>query len=161
MTAVTVLTVILLVAATAACIAVIWLAREAALSARSARQLTDDVNARLTPLLEKADVTVDALNAELLRIDGVITRFEEAGERVGSVTSTVSEIVQAPTEIATGVAERIRQRWRTRKHETAERDAAEKYVVTETPAPETSESEVAEETYLYPVPDQEDTGIHE
>lgn len=145
MTATGVLTILLFLAALAACIAVIWFSREAVLAARSARRLSDDVNDRLIPLIEKADVTVDALNAELLRIDTAITRFEEAGERVGAVTSAVGDIMQTPTDIATGVAERIRQRWKERRYENAERKAAESYVLTE----------------VSTIPDREDADIDE
>jgi hypothetical protein len=113
--AVTALTIALLIAATAACAALIWATRELVLTARSLRALTDDTRERLVPLLEKADVTVDATNAELLRIDGAITRFEEASVRVSAATGTLSEIVQAPEKIVSGVADRMRRAWKDRR----------------------------------------------
>lgn len=109
---------LLIGAAIAACGAVVWLAREAVLTARSLRTLTDDVQTRLIPILDKADVTVDALNAELLRIDGAITTFEDAGARASAAAETLSDFVSSP---AGTVAETVRRRWRERKrHEPSE-----------------------------------------
>jgi hypothetical protein len=41
---------------------------------RQTQQTMADLRGRLLPLLEKADVTIDALNAELLRVDGIMFR---------------------------------------------------------------------------------------
>lgn len=109
------LTILLLVAATAACVAVIWLSRETAAMTRAVTQLSDEVRERLIPLLEKADVTVDAANAELLRIDGAITRFEDASARVSAASNTLADVVQAPADIVTGVADRVRKAWKDRR----------------------------------------------
>jgi hypothetical protein len=67
---------VLLVLASALCGVAIWALTEAVKTARSARLLADDMDTRLVPLLDKADVTVDAMNAELLRIDQIVTRVE-------------------------------------------------------------------------------------
>lgn len=98
----------------------IWAFVELAKSMRSVRRSSDDIRERIVPLLEKADVTVDAVNAELLRIDGIVTRFEEAGERVSSASGTIHDIVNAPTEIVSGVATRVRNAWKGRRHTAAE-----------------------------------------
>ena len=55
-----------------------------------------DVRSRLVPLLEKADVTVDAVNAELLRLDAIVTQAEGVGEAV----STASEFIRSPVNTA-------------------------------------------------------------
>lgn len=113
-----VLVTILIAAAAVACGVAIWALFVAVSTLRSVRLLADDVRARLIPLLEKADVTIDAANAELLRIDGAITRLEDASVRVGAVSGTLSEIVSAPAGIVTGVADRVRRAWKDR-HRTA------------------------------------------
>jgi len=84
------------------------------------RALSDDVRTRLVPILEKADVTIDATNAELLRIDGAITKFEEASVRVSAASGTLSDIVQAPGEIVNGVADRVRRAWKDRRRSHAD-----------------------------------------
>ena len=92
----------------------IWALREMGLAARSMRELSEDTHTRLVPLLDKADVTVDAVNAELLRIDGIITTFEDSAERVSSASGTISGIVSAPAEIVNDVATRVRSAWKDR-----------------------------------------------
>jgi hypothetical protein len=124
-----VLLVILLVAACAVCAAAIWALRESVVAMRALTSLATDTRERLNPLLEKADVTVDVVNAEILRVDGVITRFEEASERVSSASGTISGIVNAPAGIVSDVALRMRRAWKERQrgdsHEGAGVDRAD------------------------------------
>lgn len=110
-----VITPILLVAAAVACAAGSWAFVEVALAMRSLRWLSDEARQRLAPLIEKADVTIDALNAELLRIDGIVTRFETASERVSLASETVGHIVSAPGELFSEVAGRVRRAWLERR----------------------------------------------
>ncbi len=120
---VSVLVVIALVAATTLCCVGVWAAIELARTAREARASIGETSTRLIPLLDKADVTVDAVNAELLRIDAIITQFEDAGTKVSQASGTLSEIVNAPAEIVSEVADRVRRAWKDRKR-TAEAAAA-------------------------------------
>ena len=113
---VTVLLGVLIVAASALCAVAIWALAEMVKSARSVRTLADDLDARVVPLLEKADVTVDAFNVELLRIDAIVTRFEEIGDRVETTSRTVQDVANAPVEIVTDIADRVRRAWHARKH---------------------------------------------
>lgn len=65
----------------------------------SAARLTEsveDIRSRLVPLLGKADVTIDAVNAELLRIDAIVSQAEEVGDAV----STASGFIRAPVNSA-------------------------------------------------------------
>jgi len=116
----------LLLVATALCAVGIWALVEFVKTARSIRTLADDVDVRAVPLLDKADVTVDALNAELWRIDGIVTRVEEVTERVDNTTRTVQEVANAPAEIVNDLAGRVRRAWKTRgrPHEGAHDQAA-------------------------------------
>jgi uncharacterized protein YoxC len=56
----------------------------------------EDVRVRLVPLLDKADVPVDAANAELLRLDAIVTQAEGVGEAV----STASDFIRSPVNSA-------------------------------------------------------------
>ncbi|MDR3686999.1 MAG: hypothetical protein P4L93_08605 [Coriobacteriia bacterium] len=105
---------VLLVVACVACAVAIWALLEGAKTARSARTLADDLDTRLVPLLDKADVTIDALNAELLRIDNIVSRIEEVTERVESTSRTVQGVANAPGEIVTDIADRVRRAWKRR-----------------------------------------------
>jgi hypothetical protein len=117
---VTVLLGVLIVAAIGLCGTGIWAFIEGVKTARSMRVLTDDLDSRVVPLLDKADVTVDAINAELLRVDGIVTRFEDVAERVESTTRTVQEVANAPAEIVNDIADRVRRAWKTRHTPPAE-----------------------------------------
>lgn len=130
-----VMLVVALASASVLCGVAVWALRELVSTARSVRALSDDTRERLVPLLDKTDVTIDAVNAELWRIDGVITRFEEASERVGKASNAINEIVNAPADIVTDVADKVRKAWRERKV-TRPTD-----ISTEDSAPETTPSE--------------------
>lgn len=140
----TILLGVLLVVATALCAVAIWSLLEGVKVARSARVLADDLDSRVVPLLEKADITIDALNAELLRVDSIVSRIEEITDRVESTSRTVQEVANAPAEIVTDIADRVRRAWKRRQAETtAVNDArrAEAPEAKDTPtAPEPADS---------------------
>ena len=111
----TTLIMVLLVVASALCGVAIWALIESVTTARSFKRLADDLDARLVPLLDKADVTVDAMNVELLRIDQIVSRVEEVTDRVNDTSRAVQEVANAPAEIVNDLAERVRRAWKTRK----------------------------------------------
>lgn len=115
----TVLLMVLLGAATALCAVAVWGIVEVVKTARSIRVLADDLGARAIPFIEKADVTLDAINVELLRIDEIVTRVEEVTDRVSSTSRTVQEVANAPAEIVSDLAQRVRHAWRARRHSTS------------------------------------------
>lgn len=78
-------------------------------AARSTQRLADHLDATLIPLIAKADLTVDALNSELERVDGIVTQLEEVSENVSSTTRVASEIVNAPMDAVVGIADRARR----------------------------------------------------
>lgn len=107
-----VLLTVLLVFASVLCAAGTWAAVEAARTSRSLKTLAENLNASAVPLLEKADITVDAVNAELLRVDGIVSRVEEITDRVESTSRTVQGVANAPAEIVTDIADRVRRAWK-------------------------------------------------
>lgn len=103
-----VLQVVALVAATALCAVGIFGVIEAVATLRSVRRLSDDVHTRLVPLIDKTNITVDAFNAELLRIDGIVTQIEEVSDRVSSTTNAVQDAVHGPMEAVSNMGARLR-----------------------------------------------------
>ncbi|MCE5202680.1 MAG: hypothetical protein ABFC80_06070 [Coriobacteriales bacterium] len=67
------------------------------------RATMDELREKLVPLLDKADVAVDAINAELLRIDGIVTDVESVS---GAVTSA-TDMIRTPGNVLAGVGGRI------------------------------------------------------
>lgn len=70
---------------------------------REVRSAVHEIRTRLVPLLDKADVTVDAVNAELLRLDALVTQAEEVGDAV----SAASGFIRSPVSAAAGGIARI------------------------------------------------------
>src|SRR5450759_2049055 len=60
----------------------VWALVEVIATARSTRRLTDDLGATLPSLIRRADGTLDAVNAEIQRVDVVVSQFEEVSENV-------------------------------------------------------------------------------
>lgn len=133
---------VLLVLASALCAVGIWALLEGVKTARSARTLSDDLDVRVVPLLEKADVTIDALNAELLRVDSIVSRIEEITDRVESTSRTVQGVANAPGEIVTDIADRVRRAWKRRQAEAAAAGDARPDSAPEAPEPPDVESTV-------------------
>ncbi len=113
-TAIPPLVIFALVAAIALCGVGIWAAIELARTARSSRKLADDLDERVPPLADKLDVTVDAFNAELLRVDIIVDQLEGAVDRFTGTAETVREVVDAPIHLVSEVAERFRHGFRRR-----------------------------------------------
>ncbi len=76
---------------------------------KAAHQM-EELTARVNPILEKADVSVDALNAELLRVDGILSDVEEMSSAAASATRAVESVTTAPIEIAINFADRLRHK---------------------------------------------------
>ncbi|MGB4441424.1 MAG: hypothetical protein WBJ62_04290 [Coriobacteriia bacterium] len=70
----------------------IYAVRVLVVAVRSLLAAVEEIRSRLVPLLDKADVTVDAVNAELLRLDAIVTQAEEVGDAV----STASDFIRSP-----------------------------------------------------------------
>ncbi|KAF0209127.1 MAG: hypothetical protein Q8S43_07155 [Actinomycetota bacterium] len=70
---------------------------------RQAQQTMTEVRERFVPLLEKADVTVDALNAELLRVDNIMSDIEGVSGAVSSAT----DIIRTPVGVVAGLGSRL------------------------------------------------------
>lgn len=106
------LSIVLVVAAIVVCGLAAYALVTLAGTMRSVRKLSDDLDERLVPLLDKLDVTVDAANAELLRIDNIVTVFEDASAKVSATTAAVHDAVSAPKELVENVGVRLRAAWK-------------------------------------------------
>ncbi|MDR1775385.1 MAG: DUF948 domain-containing protein [Actinomycetes bacterium] len=69
------------------------------------------------PIVNKLNVTVDAVNAELLRLDSIIDQVEAAGHKVTSATEAVGNVVQTPVDIVSGIADKLRHNWKVKRAE--------------------------------------------
>ncbi len=93
------------VAALVLCVAALYGIAVLVRAVKEIRAAVEDIRVRLVPLLDKADITIDAANAELLRLDAIVTQAEEVGEAV----STASGFIRSPVNTAAqGLARAIR-----------------------------------------------------
>lgn len=95
----------LVVVAIATCLVAVLTMLRALRAIEEMRSFVSRLDERLMPLLEKADVTADAMNAELLRVDGIVTQFEDASERVGTTARAARDAVGAPMRVIAGAGE--------------------------------------------------------
>lgn len=86
----------------------VWGVVELVGSARSVRRLSDELAASIPPLVERANTTLDSVNVELARMDGVVTSLEEVSDRVNSTTRAAQGIVEAPAAAVSGLAVGVR-----------------------------------------------------
>ncbi|MDO8915460.1 MAG: hypothetical protein Q7W16_05190 [Coriobacteriia bacterium] len=93
----------------ALCATGIWALTVVARTARSAARLFEDLDAKLPPLIDKASTTLDEINVEVVRVDGLVTQLEEVSDRVTSTTRAASEIVGAPAAAVAGLGDRARR----------------------------------------------------
>ncbi len=87
----------------------IWALVVVSRAALSAQRLVEDLGVSLPPLVDKASATLDYFNAEMVRVDGLVTQLEEVSDRVTSTTRAASEIVGAPAAAVAGLGDRARR----------------------------------------------------
>lgn len=85
-----------------------------------ASSMIASVKSDVLPLAGKVGVTVDAVNAEILRIDGIITTIENATKTVEKTSNSVSDFVNAPVEAVTDLAGKVRSAFREKRAEVKE-----------------------------------------
>ena len=87
----------------------IWALVAVGRAARSTQRLADDLDADLVPLVQKANATLDTVNSEMVRVDGLVTQLEEVSDKVTSTTRAASEMVNAPVAAFMGLGGRARR----------------------------------------------------
>ena len=99
-----VLTIVLVILASAAVYAVIV----AISTLRSMKVLVDDLDEQLIPLLDRASDTLEAVNREVERVDGIVTQFEGVSDTVSATTRAASEAVRGPLSRVVGIRGGVR-----------------------------------------------------
>jgi len=87
----------------------IWAVREVVISFRSTRRFYDQMHATVPGLIVRADETLAAVNAELIRVNGVVTQLEEVSDAVSGTARAAQEMVEGPVAVVTNVAEGARR----------------------------------------------------
>jgi methyl-accepting chemotaxis protein len=109
MSAETVLRLVLYVALLVLTGVAIWGISEIVSASRSVRVLSDELHSSLPGLIERAESTLASVNAEIVRVNGVVTQLEDVSDRVSNTTKAAQEIVEAPAAAVAGLAEGTRR----------------------------------------------------
>ena len=88
-----VLLLILVAVAIAALGVTIWALVRAVDTMASVKRLADDADRDLPPLMAKADLTLDAVNDELGRVQGIVTQVKEVADSVTETKRTADRVV--------------------------------------------------------------------
>ncbi len=113
-------------------VVLIWLIIEVAITMRSTRKTMNDVKQQVNrvaldvneiagdikPVLKKADplmdrvaVTVDAVNLEVMRLDGILEDVSSITEKGARAANSIDDITSAPMELVNSVADKVKRRF--------------------------------------------------
>lgn len=67
-------------------------------------ELVRQVNTELIPILSKAQTTLDEVNSELSRVNGIVTSIHGVSERVQTTTDAAKKLVASPAIKLSGIA---------------------------------------------------------
>ncbi len=62
----------------------------------SINQIVKDVNEEVVPMAEKLQLTIDEVNTELSRVDGIVKSAEGVSRKVDATTKVAQEIISSP-----------------------------------------------------------------
>lgn len=66
-------------------------------------QFLDDVRVETIPLMTRFQQTMDHVNTELDRVDGILTAVESMSQKANNATKMVQEVVTSPVVKAIGI----------------------------------------------------------
>ncbi|MBU4302749.1 MAG: DUF948 domain-containing protein [Actinobacteria bacterium] len=96
----------------------VWLLYQLVKTMGILNQFLDEVRVETVPLMTRLQTTMDHVNTELDRVDGILTAVESMSEKVNNVTKVVQEVVTSPVVKAIGIgagAGKAFGKWRSRK----------------------------------------------
>lgn len=71
---------------------------------RSTRELVGHLDESLPALIEQASATLDTVDREMGRVDGIVSRFEDVSDTVSATTRAATEAVRVPLVKLAGVS---------------------------------------------------------
>lgn len=113
--------------------ALVWFVVELAITLRKVRSTVVDMKSQLDPTLENVDkmvaelkpsigkvdplmdrvtLTVDSVNLELMRVDGILEDVSKISGSVSKTVDAVDTVTSAPLDIVTNVTKKVRSKFR-------------------------------------------------
>lgn len=96
----------------------VWLLYQLVKTMGILNHFLDDVRVETVPLMTKFQTTMDHVNTELDRVDGILTAVESMSQKANNVTKVVQEVVTSPVVKAIGIgagAGKAFGKWRNKK----------------------------------------------
>lgn len=101
----------------------VWVAVELALTIRKARKETvqkaNDVIDKAAPLIDEVQLTLDAANLEVMRVDGILEDVSQITSGLSTASNAVGNIASTPKNLVTNLTDKIaltsRERSRTKR----------------------------------------------
>lgn len=114
-------------------VALVWLVVELALTVRSGRKTLDKINTEIDPMMNRVNLTLDAANLEILRVDAILEDVSQITDTMANATTTVDKLAQAPVSAVSNVTDRVRNVLKSSKasKSSAELAAARRAAATE------------------------------
>ncbi|MBE6471136.1 MAG: DUF948 domain-containing protein [Coriobacteriaceae bacterium] len=69
---------------------------------------------QIDPLMERINLTMDAANLEIMRVDEILEDVSVITDKLADTTSTVNEVTNIPLNAVNGVASRVRGAFKSR-----------------------------------------------
>lgn len=76
--------------------------------AESAEKEVTPALAKVNPMVDKAELMLDTVNLEMLRVDSILEDVEQITDVAGKAATTVDTVTSAPAEAVTSLLDRIR-----------------------------------------------------
>lgn len=64
--------------------------------------------AKVNPMVDKAELMLDTVNLEMLRVDAILEDVEQISDVAGKAATTVDAVTSAPADAVTSIVDRIR-----------------------------------------------------
>lgn len=78
--------------------------------------------AKINPMVDKAELMLDTVNLEMLRVDAILEDVEQITDVAGKAATTVDTVTSAPAEAVTSLVDRIRGTLGTKRSNKAKQE---------------------------------------
>ncbi|MDD5747601.1 MAG: DUF948 domain-containing protein [Actinomycetota bacterium] len=89
-----------------------WLLVQLVKTMNIMNKFLDEIRIETMPLMSKFQTSMDHVNTELERVDGILTAVESMSEKANNATKAVQEIVTSPYMKAVGIGTGASKAWR-------------------------------------------------
>lgn len=83
---------------------VAWLLYQLVKTMGILNRFMDDVRVETVPLISRLQTTMDHVNTEMSRLDGILVAVESMAQKANSATKVVQEVVTSPVVKAIGIS---------------------------------------------------------